>query len=97
MQQTTEATATRTHKTHVVKCWPEFFAAIKDGVKTFDLRRDDRDYQVGDDMVQEEYRGGTGEYTGRELRCKITFIARGYSFEKFGLAPGFCCLAIKLI
>lgn len=87
----------RHHTTHVVKCWPEYFKAIQSGEKTFDLRFDDRDYQIGDDLVQEEFRVGVGEYTGRELRCKITFIARGEQFERFGLMKGYACLAIKLV
>lgn len=87
----------RAHKTHTVKCWTEFFGPISDGRKTFDLRIDDRDYQVGDNIIQEEFRHGVGEFTGRECRCEITYIGRGRSFERFGLAPGYAILAIKLV
>lgn len=97
MSMRAEAQTTRGHKIHTVKCWPEYFDAIKDGRKTFDLRVDDRDYQVGDDMVQEEFKVHIGTYSGREFRCKITYVARGEQFERFGLKPGFACLGIKVI
>lgn len=92
-----EVATERKHKTHVVKCWPEFFEAIMNGEKTFDLRRYDRDYQVGDDMVQEEYKPHIGTYTGREFRCRINYILRGEKFQTFGLMPGFACLGISLV
>lgn len=87
----------RKTKTHTVKCWPEYFEDIKEGKKPFDLRKDDRDYQVGDDVIQEEFKVHVGTYTGREVRVKITYVARGEQFERFGLKPGFCCLGIEVI
>ena len=35
-------------RTHKIKCWPEPFQALADGTKTFEFRRDDRGYMVGD-------------------------------------------------
>lgn len=92
-----EAVATmRPAARHLVKCWVEFFAPIRDGLKTFDIRRDDRDYQVGDEIVQLEYRHGIGTYTGSEVCCIITYVARGKKFEPFGLKPGYAILAIDV-
>jgi hypothetical protein len=82
---------------HLVKCWVEFFTPIRDGIKTFDIRRDDRDYQVGDQIVQLEYKHGIGTYTGREVACHITYIARGPKFGPFGLKDGYAILAITVI
>lgn len=80
---------------HAVKCWVEFFEPISDGRKTFDIRRDDRDYQVGDQIVLLEYKHGIGTYTGREVACDITYVARGKKFEVFGLQSGHAILAIS--
>jgi len=40
---------------HTVKCWPENFQAIWDGVQTYTVRNNDRNYKVGDSLQIEEY------------------------------------------
>jgi uncharacterized protein DUF3850 len=40
---------------HDIKCWPEAFVALADGTKTFEWRRDDRGYRVGDLLMIREW------------------------------------------
>jgi hypothetical protein len=56
-----------TGKTHEVKSWPREFAAIREGIKTFEVRVDDRDepYAVGDVLFQREWDPGSKSYTGQ--------------------------------
>lgn len=42
-------------KTHKLKIWPEYFKAVKDGRKTFEVRVNDREFQFGDAVVLEEW------------------------------------------
>lgn len=84
---------------HEVKVWPSYFAAIKSGQKTFEWRRNDRDYAVGDVLVLREYdptRGavvpGLG-YTGECVEASITYKAEGV----FGIPVGYCVLAIRVV
>jgi hypothetical protein len=77
-------------KTHQVKSWPEYFKPISMGVKTFDLRKDDRGYQVGDDIQFEEFSNITGEHTGKVATRRISYILREFA----GLMPGYCILGI---
>ena len=42
-------------KTHMLKCWPEYFKQVKAGTKTFGIRENDRDYQVGDVLYLQEF------------------------------------------
>ncbi len=91
-------------KTHEVKCWPEFFQAMADGFKQFDCRMNDRDYQVGDVVVQREWSPGgpatqrdRGEYTGRELAFLVTYILRGKEGGTlFGVMESYVVLGLRL-
>ena len=51
-------------KTHTLKTWPEYFSAVVLGHKRFEIRKNDRDFSVGDTLILEEYNPETGEYSG---------------------------------
>lgn len=40
---------------HELKTWPRYFDAVKRGDKSFEVRRDDRGYAVGDTLVLREF------------------------------------------
>lgn len=42
-------------KLHLLKTWPGFFAALKNGDKTFELRKNDRDFVCGDQLNLQEF------------------------------------------
>lgn len=51
---------------HEVKCCPEYFEALKSGVKTFEVRKKDRPYQIGDflalnELVTFDYKFGSDD------------------------------------
>ena len=58
-------------KTHELKIWPQWFDAVRIGSKTFEIRKNDRNYAVGDKLVLEEFRPGVGEYTGRKIERQM--------------------------
>ena len=64
-------------KTHEVKSWPEFFEPVFNGVKTFELRENDRRYKPGDLLVLKEWNPTTEEYTGRQCRKRISYVFEG--------------------
>ena len=83
-------------KTHELKSWQEFFEAVLQGEKTFEVRYNDRGYRVGDMLRLREWNGKTGQYTGRELRMEVKYIMpwsmiTGYGI---GLLPGWVVMAI---
>ena len=59
--------------THHLKTLPHFFGATVAYVKTFEIRYNDRDYQVGDILVLQEWTAATG-FTGRETRVRVAYI-----------------------
>lgn len=78
-------------KTHELKILPKYFNDVWDGVKTFELRKDDRDYKVGDYLRLLEFENGN--YTGKEVNFKISYLLR--DCEEYGLKEGFVILGIK--
>jgi len=60
--------------THKVKSWSYFFDAIVAGDKLHDLRKNDRDYQIGDELILQRYDMVMGRYTGDECVRTVSFI-----------------------
>lgn len=79
---------------HNLKTWPQNFEDIKSGIKTFEVRYNDRDFQVGDYLELLEYDPVTGCYTSRRLNCIITYKLDG---GQFGIKKGYVCLGIELL
>lgn len=63
---------------HELKCWPVYFERLLDGTKTFEVRKDDRGYQAGDELLIREWAPGTAyhrsHYTDREIQFRVGFI-----------------------
>jgi hypothetical protein len=80
---------------HELKTWETYFNALVSEEKNFELRKNDRGFLVGHELLLREYSPDSQTYTGRTLRRKITFVLEGSEAEIFGLKPGFCILALK--
>lgn len=57
---------------HHLKIGLTYFKAVRDGRKTFEIRKNDRDYKVGDILVLQEYT--CGSYTDEECEVKVTYM-----------------------
>lgn len=81
--------------THALKTWPEYMEDLIRGVKNFELRKDDRQFKVGDILLLQEYRMGTKDpgYTGVEVKKVITYILK--DAPGFGLQHGYCILGLR--
>lgn len=62
------------YMTHGLKIQPEYFEAVITGGKTFEIRKNDRDYHVGDKLFLNEFDPVNQQYTGRRTRVIITYI-----------------------
>jgi hypothetical protein len=76
---------------HEIKVLPKYFWSIWKKIKTFEIRRNDRDYKVGDTLILLEWR--YVKYTGRKCRRTITYVLA--DCEKYGLKDGFVILGMK--
>ena len=80
---------------HHLKTWPVFFAAQSANAKQFEIRKDDRDYRIGNTFVSQEWLPEEARYSGREIRYTITYILR--NAPDFGLMLGYCVLSLQRI
>jgi hypothetical protein len=67
---------------HELKTWPQYYDVIISGHKTFEVRKNDRHFEVGDLLILKEYHPITG-YTGKQITKEITYILPGGS--QFGI------------
>ncbi|WP_339197818.1 DUF3850 domain-containing protein [Paenibacillus sp. FSL P4-0176] len=74
----------RTTKKHELKVLPEYFKALWDGIKTFEVRLNDRDYQVGDMLFLLEIDPETKIRTGSGLCKRVTYILDAPEYVKEG-------------
>lgn len=84
---------------HELKCHPQYFARLADGSKTFEIRRNDRGYQAGDELLLRIWDPDRPNHECTDpncrenwkrdaaplLRFRVGFVASGTSF---GLALG---------
>jgi len=75
---------------HHLKTWPKFFKALDLGFKRYELRRDDRDFRVGDTLVLEEWDPKTKKYTYKYCYRSILYIMRDFP----GLKKGYCLMSL---
>jgi hypothetical protein len=80
--------------THALKTWPEFFHQVERGVKTFEIRKYDRPFCMGETLLLQEWEPEKKEYTGKEIKREITYILHG---GQFGIEKDFCVMGIKEI
>lgn len=84
---------------HALKTWPEFFDAVCAGDKTFEVRRADRDFRVGDVLLLQRWEPDRGDYTRdgsgdpATLSVRVTYILPG---GQFGVEPGYVVMGLQL-
>lgn len=72
---------------HILKIEEVFFEAVVDGRKTFEVRKDDRGFKDGDDLILVDQ--CDGKSSGRWVEKRITFTLKGW-----GIKDGYMVLAV---
>jgi len=75
------------HVKHDLKILPQFFEDVCQGKKCFELRLNDRNYQVGDIFILREFIPEQG-YTGRTYVNIIEYVLK--DCPEYGLQEGYC-------
>ena len=77
-------------KVHNLKIKPQYFKDVVCGIKTFEVRKNDRGFEIGDLMVLETY--DNEKFTGSFVNTEITYILDDPQFCK----EGYVILGFKL-
>ena len=76
---------------HELKLLPQYYEDVALGIKTFELRKNDRNFQVGDELILKEWDGE--KYTGREVTRYVNYILYDWTG---GLQDGWCIMNLKI-
>ena len=76
--------------THELKILRQYYNDYLSNGKMFEIRKNDRDYHIGDKLILKEF--DNGEYTGRSIDRWIVYIHHGTG--EFGLEKGYCVLGL---
>ena len=71
---------------HELKIEPKFLARIKDSSKTFEIRKNDRDFQVGDTLILKEFdpkEGWPNHGVYDSLAVKVTYLTTAYQQDGY--------------
>lgn len=84
-------------QSHYLKAHPEPFQRLWDRVKRHEIRKTDRDFQLGDELVLQEYDESSSaieghRYTGRQIRADVTYVSMPGTW---GLPDGVCVMSIE--
>ena len=85
---------------HELKILPKDFQDVIEGIRTFEIRKNDRDFKIGDILLLEEYdlnkeyvdrNDNLTNYSGRKIVKEITYILKDVD----GLDNDYSILGIK--
>lgn len=77
---------------HELKIRPEFLQRIKSGTKTFEIRKNDRDFQVGDTLLLKEFDPAIGWPDHGAYESVLVEVVYITSFEQ---KDGYVVMGIK--
>lgn len=77
--------------THELKILPEWYDSLASGMKSFEVRKDDRKprFEPNDELFLREFDGD--KYTGRTMRADVRFVLRGEYCK-----DGYCIMSVAV-
>jgi len=76
---------------HELKVVEPFYTLLKQRKKTFEVRKMDRNFKVGDMLILKRYDLALGKYINRdEIHCLITYILTDNQYCK----EGYCIMGL---
>lgn len=81
-------------RVHELKVVPQFWEGLAGATKTFEIRRNDRHFQVGDTLILREYDHSIGFVSEATVTAKVSYILHAEDFPA-GLREGYVILGMQ--
>lgn len=86
----------RAPRCHDLKCWPEFYLPVEGERKAFEVRKNDRDFRVGDLLLLREWSPAMEAYTGDCCVREVGYVLEGRDAGGAGgIEPGYCVMSLE--
>lgn len=89
-------------KVHELKLDDEYFNDVRDGIKTFEIRKNDRDFQVGDLLALSRYKDGSycnwqfnGGFHNSDIHEADTLLMRVTYITDYEQKDGYVVMGIR--
>jgi hypothetical protein len=79
---------------HKLKLHKDLFNDTCSGIKRFEIRKDDRGFQVGDVLILEVWDEDANKYTGDWVKVFVTYILRD---TQYGMSPDHVIMSTKIL
>jgi len=84
---------------HQLKIRKKYLVDILEGLKTFEVRKDDRGFAAGDVLVLNEWEPadevlGSGDYTGGKIKVRVEYVFR---MDELVKGSDYCVMSIVVL
>lgn len=79
---------------HHLKTHTDYFNQVAHGNKTFEVRKNDRNFQTFDILCLENYDGQNNQYKYGYVLAEVTYILKG---GQFGIEDGYVVMGLKIL
>lgn len=79
---------------HELKTLYSFFYDVRSGTKNFEVRKNDRNFQVGDFLLLRCHDSNGEPIRTEPCMCLVTYLLPG---GQFGIEEGYCVMGIKVL
>lgn len=79
---------------HELKTINPYFDLIRQGIKNFEVSKNDRDFKRGDEVELKEWNPETKDYSGRMIKAMIGYVLEA---GEFGIQEGYCVFSLLYI
>ncbi len=81
-------------KIHELKCHTEYFMKVVTSQKKFEIRKNDRNFEVGDVLHLKNYDPKNETYLFGHCLAEVDYIFEG---QGFGVTSGYCVMSITVL